>query len=429
MAMELKPCHNPLVGSLIPPGDKSVTHRAVLFSALAAGTVRVYRPLVAADTLSSRRLVERLGVVVHESPEEWILTSPGLLSWKAVSEPIDCGNSGTTMRLAMGLLATSPHPYTLTGDASLSLRPMERVALPLRMMGAEVETQGGHAPVRVRGGQLHGLSYTMPVASAQVKSALLLAASGAAEKSEIIEPYPTRDHTERMLRAMGAAVQTTGCRIAVSPSSLHPVSVSVPSDPSSAAFWAALAALIPHSRIVLRNLALSPRRTGFYRVLGRMGAVVKFSPHLAEPDLVGDVEVAYGPLKAVELTEPDIPDMIDEVSLIGLLSTQALGTTVISGAGELRLKESDRIAATVDVLGQLGAEIRETADGMVIHGPQPLHGGRVEARGDHRIAMMAAVAAAVASGPIVLEGEQSVAISYPEFFHQYRQWQEGHWGG
>lgn len=422
--MELTPCRNPLRGHLRPPSDKSVTHRAILFSALAPGACVIEHPLIAADTLSSRHVVESLGVTVRAEQDRWILQSPGPQGWSKPQDVLDCGNSGTTMRLAMGLLAAGSGRYQLSGDDSLSARPMERVARPLRSMGIAVETQDGHAPVTVQGGVHHGTTYVMPVASAQVKSAILLAAVTALGATRVQEPYPTRDYTERMLRAMGAQVQHQEGFITVEPSSLHLVDTMVPGDPSSAAFWAALAALIPGSDLTLREMSISPRRMGFYRLLQAMGAMVTTERKGAEGD-VGDIRVAPGQLAGVTVLPEDIPDMIDEVPLLALVATQAQGETVISGAHELRVKESDRIAATVKNLRALGARIEEREDGMVIHGPTRLHGASVEAAGDHRMAMMLAVAAAVADGPVFLEGAQHVAISYPDFFTQYHQWTQG----
>ncbi|WP_053958629.1 3-phosphoshikimate 1-carboxyvinyltransferase [Sulfobacillus thermosulfidooxidans] len=429
--MELTPCNHPVQGILRPPSDKSITHRAILFSALARGTVRVAHPLVAEDTLSSRRLVESLGVSVNAGPDEWILTSPGPTGWQSDRAVIDCGNSGTTMRLGMGLLALSASGRTLIGDASLSQRPMERVARPLRQMGIDVETTQGHAPVMVHNrGPYHGLSYSMPMASAQVKSALILAALGARTPSEIIEPYPTRDHTERMLKQMGARIMITADHhIMVEPlddwQALSLVPFQVPGDPSSGAFWAALAALIPGSSLTLKEISLSPRRIGFFRLLQQMGSRIDIDM-VSDREDIGHLTVTHQPLHAVTVTAEQVPDMIDEIPLVALMATQALGDTVISGAEELRVKETDRIQATVINLKQLGAHIEEKEDGMVIHGPTPLHGGSVRSFGDHRMAMMLAVAAAIASSPVILDDVSSVAISYPTFFEQYQHWQQGY---
>lgn len=431
MVMELTPCRHPVEGTLRPPSDKSITHRAILFSALAPGTVRVLHPLVAQDTLSSRRLVESLGVKVEAGDDEWILTSPGPSQWKSDRTVIDCGNSGTTMRLGMGLLALSSSPRTLIGDASLSKRPMERVARPLRQMGIDVETTQGYAPVMVHNrGPYRGLSYSMPMASAQVKSALILAALGATTLSEIVEPYPTRDHTEQMLKQMGARIRmTTDHHIMVEPlkdwRTLDLVPFRVPGDPSSGAFWAALAALIPGSSLTLKEISLSPRRIGFFRLLQQMGARIDID-RVSDTEEIGHLTVTHQPLGAVTVTPEQVPDMIDEIPLVALMATQAFGDTVISGAEELRVKETDRIQATVSNLKQLGAHIEEREDGMVIHGPTPLHGGAVRSFGDHRMAMMLAVAAAIASSPVILDDVSSVAISYPTFFEQYQHWQQGY---
>lgn len=429
MSMELKPCHYPLKGRLRPPSDKSITHRAILFSALAAGTVRIHRPLAAQDTLSSKHLVESLGIRVAAEHEDWVVHSPGVAHWSAHRKVIDCGNSGTTMRLGMGLLSLSKDPRQLIGDESLSKRPMERVARPLCNMGIAVKTSQGHSPVYVRGEQAYtGISYEMPMASAQVKSALILAALGAQTPSQIIEPYPSRDHTEHMLQQMGANIRLVGKRIIVEPQDWHNlrlVSFRVPGDPSSAAFWAALAALVPDSCLTLEDVSLSPRRTGIFRYLQTMGCIIDIQVISADEE-IGNITVSPHTLHAVNVHADQIPDMIDEIPLVALLATQACGDTVISGAEELRVKETDRIRATVENLTRLGAHIEEQADGMVIHGPTPLRGGYVQTFGDHRMAMMLAVAAAVARDPVILDDTDSVAISYPTFFDQYTYWNTGH---
>ncbi len=429
MAMVLFPNRIPVKGILRPPSDKSITHRAILFSSLVKGSTHIKDPLVAQDTLSSRRLVESLGVQVEENQREWILSSPGFEDWSNVDRVIDCGNSGTTMRLAMGLLSLSDEPRTLTGDSSLSMRPMERVAQPLREMGIRVATTKGYPPVTIEHeGRARGITYEMPVASAQVKSAIILAALKGSEPTEIKEPYPTRDHTERMLRQMGMTISQTPNRIHVEPVThwqrLHPEIFQVPGDPSSAAFWAALAGLLPGSYLTLRDVSVSARRTGFFRHLQQMGTEVNLTPH-ASAEEIGTMTISYRPLKAHDVDGTQVPDMVDEIPLVALMASQAVGETTIRGAQELRVKETDRIHATVENLRILGADIEERADGMVVRGPTALQGGGVKTFGDHRMAMMLAVAAAVAKEPIILDNEGSVNISYPMFFDQYRQWQNG----
>ncbi len=429
MAMELRPCRLPLTGTLRPPSDKSITHRAILFSALAMGSTRIVRPLVAQDTLSSRRVVESLGVKVDAGRDEWVLSSPGPDHWLMPSQAIDCGNSGTTIRLAMGLFSLSREPRTLTGDASLSKRPMERVAHPLREMGIRVETTRGYPPVTVHhDGAIRGITYDMPMASAQVKSALILAALKGLEPSEIREPYPTRDHTERMLRQMGIEISQTQRGIRVEPvtqwQQVRPAEFQVPGDPSSAAFWAALAGLLPGSHLVLREVSVSARRTGFFRHLQQMGVHVDIADFPGEGQ-IGNIAVGYRQLRATTVDAAQVPDMVDEVPLVALMASQAAGETIITGAKELRVKETDRIRATVENLRTLGVDIEERPDGMIVRGPTPIRGGRVKTFGDHRMAMMLAVAAAVAQEPVILDDPDSVGISYPAFFERYRFWQQG----
>ncbi len=429
MTMELLPRRIPVKGTLRPPSDKSITHRAILFSSLVAGFTHINNPLVAQDTLSSRRLVESLGVRVEVNSNEWILSSPGPTHWLAQTREIDCGNSGTTMRLAMGLLSISREPRTLIGDASLSKRPMERVAKPLREMGIFCSTTEGYPPVTVyHGKSIRGITYTMPVASAQVKSAIILAALQGTEPTEIVEPYPTRDHTERMLQQMGITISQNQNNIRVEPvnrwQALKPVVFHVPGDPSSAAFWAALAALVPGSHLTLRDVSISLRRTGFFLHLQKMGTYVNLNRQ-ADDEQIGNITIGYNPLRGRNVDAAQVPDMVDEIPLIALMASQAAGETVIRGAGELRVKETDRIRATVENLSTLGAHIEELPDGMVVQGPTPLRGGEVKTFGDHRMAMMLAVAAATAHGPVVLDDEDSVRISYPTFFDQYRLWQQG----
>jgi 3-phosphoshikimate 1-carboxyvinyltransferase len=425
----LTPWERPLDAYFRPPGDKSITHRAILFSALVAGTHTVDGWLDAHDTRSSLRLAEALGVVVREQTRErLILDSPGRSGWREPRQPVDCGNSGTTMRLGIGLSTGLLGGLTvLYGDPSLSARPMARVAEPLRGLGAQIWTRSsGTAPVAIWGGPLRGGSVKLPVASAQVKSAVLLAGLWAEEAVTVQEPLPSRDHSERLLQAMEAEIRVSADgEITVEGPPRRPLSLTVPGDPSSAAFWAALAALLPGSRMVAESVSLNPGRLGFYEALRAMGAEVSYQRAVENPEPAGDIVVSARSLRAIHLAAPDIPAVIDELPLLALLATQAHGRTVITGAGELRVKESDRIRATAEGLSRLGAEIRELADGWEIEGPTPLRGGEVEAFEDHRIAMMLAVAAAVASGPVRLQGAEAVAISYPDFFATYERLRAG----
>lgn len=406
-------------GRVRVPGDKSLTHRGILMAALAEGPMELRGWLDAADTRASLRLARAVGVEVQE-------VRPGLLRLERQGDlhepdaPIDCANSGTTMRLGAGLVAGIEGLSLLTGDASLSRRPMARVAEPLRQLGTTVLTRrAGTAPVAIWGGTTWGGQAHLEVASAQVKSACLLAGLRAEAPVTVHEPRPTRDHTERMIRAMGGQITVDGRAVTVRPGGLEAISFAVPGDPSSAAVWAAMAALRPGRRIVLENVLLNPLRTGFFRLLSKAGAAVTMVEEGDVPEPWGHIVVTGRALKAFQLGADEVPAMVDEVPLAALIATQAQGTSEISGAQELRVKESDRIQVTQTILRALGARIHEKSDGWSIEGMSSLGGGRVDAAGDHRMAMLTAVASSVAEGPIILQGEESVAISYPGFFKEF----------
>lgn len=412
----------PLVGSFRPPGDKSVGHRVLLLASVATGTSVVRGLPGGGDVASTRGAVDRLGTAVRDRADGAVeIEGRG---WEPLERPpdarpvdLECGNSGTTARLLAGLLAGRPGVFVLRGDASLSRRPMDRVAIPLARLGARIE--GGPAlPLTVRGGPLRGASVETGVASAQVKSALLLAAVQARGPSAIVEPRPTRDHTERLLAAMGAPPTRDGprCLVEGGRPTLRPLDLEVPADPSSAAFAVALACLVEGSAVEARGVLLSPRRLGFYRLLARMGAEVRWSETDAAIEPTGTIVAKAGPLRAIDVAPEEVADAIDELPLLAVAATRAEGTTVIRGAAELRLKESDRIRATVEMLRAFGARAEELPDGLRVTGPTPLSGTAVDARGDHRIAMCAAVAASIAKGPSRLSGGSWIAISYPEFF-------------
>lgn len=426
--MNLKSWRNPLRAEISPPGDKSITHRAILFSSLVREPMVITGWLDAQDTRSSLGLVQAIGTEILEArPDRLVLKGPGIDALREPGDVIDCGNSGTTMRLATGLLSAISGMSVLTGDESLRRRPMRRVVVPMQELGVRVWTrQEGFAPIAVSGGAHAGGTITVPVASAQVKSALLLAGLSAAEPVRVIEPKPTRDHTERLLEAMGAQfLRRSEGDVQVGPGSLRAVNVDVPGDPSAAAFWAALAALIPGSELVIRQISLNPGRVGFYRVLERMGAQVEWQVTQENPEPIGDMVVRPGPLSNVTIDDREVPDLIDELPLVVLLASLAPGLSTIRGAKELRVKESDRIHATVEGLTRMGAMIEELPDGFRIEGVASLHGADVDAAQDHRIAMMLTVASAVADGMTHLTGSESVAISYPEFYRQYEKFQGG----
>ena len=413
-----------IAGTLVVPGDKSIGHRALLFAALATGRSVVRGLPPGADVRTTRRAVEALGVSVRDEAGSVVIEGRG---WdglaRAPSEPplaLDCGNSGTTSRLLLGLLSGRPGRFLLTGDASLSRRPMGRVTRPLAAFGAVIE--GGETlPLTVAGRALRAARAATGVASAQVKSALVLAALQAEGESTIEVPEPTRDHTERMLASMGAAIAPTGgagtvWRVAGGSPRLAPLDLAVPGDPSSAAFFVGLASALPGSALTVHGVALNPRRIGFLRVLRMMGARVGWSEDETVPEPTGTIQVAGGVLAGTTIAGQDVVDAIDELPLLAVLAAVAEGETRIEGAGELRVKESDRIAATLALLRAFGAACEELPDGLVVAGGARLVGTGFDARGDHRIAMAGAVAAALAEGPSSLTGGEWVTISYPAFF-------------
>ena len=408
-----------LVGHIAVPGDKSISHRSVLIGALADGETHVRGFGRSGDTQSSIDAVGALGVTVEDVAEdELIVHGVGLRGLRAGA--VDCGNAGTLMRLIMGVLAGQSGRFELTGDASLSTRPMERIAAPLREMGAAIETTDGHAPVLVDGSDaLHGTRYELPVASAQVKSAVLLAGLNAEGPTTVVEPVPTRDHTELMLESAGVRVTRRPTSVTIEPASaLRLDEIEVPGDMSSAAPFLAAAALVPGSDITIHDVNLNPRRTGFLDVLERMGAhIAVFNKHRAGREPVGDVQLQYTELNAVEVTGAEVPLLVDELPLVALLASHARGKSVVRGAEELRVKESDRIEAVTDGLRAFGAHITSRPDGWDITGvPTRLRGGRIDARGDHRIAMLGAVAGVASREGVEILGAETVSISFPGFF-------------
>lgn len=402
-------------GQVRPPSDKSLTHRAFMFGALASGPSRVRHPLGSEDAEATRRVLTALGVRFDDMSADEVVVHP-CAEWQQPSGPLDCGNSGTTMRLMAGLLASRPLEVTLVGDASLSRRPMRRVAEPLRLMGAHVE--GDTPPLRIRGGQLQGIDYTTPVASAQIKSAVLLAGLFAEGETRVTEPAQSRDHTERMLAAMGADLSRNGLTTTVRRRrALEPFEFDVPGDISSAAFLMVAAALAPGSRLELLDLSVNPTRTGILDVFAEVGAEVAIEnlrDVLGEP--VADVTVrGHEQLNPFTIAGPLVPRLIDEIPVLAVLATQAEGVSVIRDASELRVKESDRIERVAAGLRAMGAAIETHPDGMTITGPTPLRATTISAEGDHRIAMAFAIAGLVADGETVIEGAESVLTSYPNF--------------
>jgi 3-phosphoshikimate 1-carboxyvinyltransferase len=407
-----------LHGSVRVPGDKSVSHRALMLAAIAEGDSRIRGFLEGEDTRATAAVLSQLGVHI-ETPSvgERYVHGVGLHGLRGSSQPLDCGNAGTGMRLLAGLLAGQVFDSMLVGDASLSKRPMRRVTDPLAQMGAHIDTQDGLPPLDVRGGQsLQGIRYELPVASAQVKSALLLAGLYAVGETEIIEPHPTRDYTERMLAAFGWPITFAPGRARLAGGhTLRAADVDVPADFSSAAFFLVAASIVPGSELRLPAVGLNPRRTGLLQVLRLMGAdIVVEHPRESGGEPVGDLLVRHAPLHGVDLPEVLVPDMIDEFPCLFIAAAVASGRTVIRGAAELRVKESDRIATMASGLRTLGVSIEETPDGAIIHGGR-VGAGVVESHLDHRIAMSFAVAGLVASGPVRVNDCRHVATSFPGF--------------
>jgi 3-phosphoshikimate 1-carboxyvinyltransferase len=389
-----------------------------LFSLLAEGTCEVRAYSTCDDCASTLRAVAQLAGGVERTATGRLVLRGAAARCVAAAE-VDCGNSGTTLRLLLGILAGQSGQYTLDGDASLRRRPMERVALPLRQMGAVVETTEGHAPVRVRGACLKGVDTVLPVASAQLKSAILLAGLQADSPTRIAEPASSRDHSERMLRAWGADVRQDGHAVVIAPGRLAlPATFVVPGDVSGAAFFLCGAVIAPGSEVAGVEVLLNPSRTGWIDVLRRMGASVDTRVDSEWPEPMGSVQALTARnLKGCQVSAEEIPNVVDEVPILAVVATQARGTTVFRAAGELRVKECDRLAAMVTELSRFGADVRVDGDDLIIHGPTRLKAPAVpcESYGDHRIAMSLRIASLLCAGPVTIRDEGCAAVSYPDF--------------
>ena len=414
-----------LRGRAVPPPDKSISHRAALLGAMCDEPVTIDNYLYAEDTLSTLDVLRALGAGVE--PQEGgtlLIRGVGLRTAAPTTGGLlDVRNSGTLLRILPGWLAGQPGgEWTLDGDDSIRRRPVDRVVEPLRRMGADVSARDGRfPPLEVRGADLEAIGYELPVASAQVKSCILLAGLLASGPTTVVEPLPSRDHTERMLRRARAPVVRAADAISVSPvDELELDAVAVPGDPSSAAFLAAAACVVPGSRLVIDGMGLNWTRTGFFRIAQRMGAVMvgeleeEPAPD-ATDEPVGDLDVTHAPLEGTAVEPAEVPLAIDELPLVALLGCFADGETVVRGAGELRVKETDRIAAVVDGLRGLGADIEATADGFAVRGDGGLRGGVLDARGDHRMAMLGAIAGLASAEGVEVDGIEAAAISYPDF--------------
>ncbi|MBH1443366.1 MULTISPECIES: 3-phosphoshikimate 1-carboxyvinyltransferase [Stenotrophomonas] len=410
----------PLQGSLTIPGDKSVSHRSVMFAALADGTSHIEGFLEGEDTRATARIFSQLGVRIETpSPSQRIVHGVGIDGLKAPDAPLDCGNAGTGMRLLAGLLAGQAFDCTLIGDESLSGRPMRRVTGPLSQMGAKIDTQDdGTPPLHVHGGQtLRGIDFASPVASAQIKSAVLLAGLYAQGETSVVEPHPTRDYTERMLSAFGVDIEFSPGKARLRGGQrLRATDIVVPADFSSAAFYLVAASIIPGSELRLKQVGLNPRRTGLLHALRLMGAdITEENPAEQGGEPVADLVVRYAPLKGARIPEELVPDMIDEFPALFVAAAAAEGRTVVSGAAELRVKESDRLAAMATGLRALGMQVDETEDGATLHGGVRLGSGTIESHGDHRIAMAFAIAGQISDGEVRINDIANVATSFPDF--------------
>jgi 3-phosphoshikimate 1-carboxyvinyltransferase len=411
-------------GEVTPAGDKSISHRAVILNSIAEGKAEISNFSPGGDCLSTLVCLESLGVEIkRQEPAElppflevWGVGRAGL---REAGDVLDAGNSATTVRLLAGLLATQPFLSIITGDASLRSRPMGRVIHPLSLMGAHIWGRGEDSlvPLAIKGGTLHGIEYTLPVPSAQLKSALLIAALFAEGGTTIEEPLPSRDHTERLLKAMGANLERNGSRIFLTPSPLTPLDLHIPGDISSAAYWLVAGAIHPHAEVEVVNCGVNPTRSGIIDVLRDMGARLEVIPQRQqESEPAANIRVKSSDLMAVDIDSEKTLRLIDEIPLLALAACVARGTTTIRDAGELRVKESDRIATTVKELSALGARIEELPDGIIIHGGRQLRGAAVDSHGDHRLAMTLGIAALVAQGETVISNAGVADISYPAFW-------------
>ena len=407
---------NGLKGEVTIPSDKSISHRAIMFSSLARGKSVINNFSNGADCHSTLKLFQNLGVEINQIGEKsYEVISNGFIQQKEVS--LDCGNSGTTMRLCSGILSGQNFNSTLYGDESLSKRPMKRIIEPLTLMGAKIEANDYKAPLHIFGTNLIGIDYISPLASAQVKSCVLLAGLNAEGKTSVTEPYPSRNHTELMLKYMGANITTDGTKTTITPSNLEPKEINIAGDISSASYFIVAGLIVPNSEIIIKNVGLNPTRTGIIDVVKRMGGDIEIlNQETISGEIVGDIRVRTSELKGCTIMGEDIPRLIDELPVIAVLATQAKGETIVSDAQDLRKKESDRITTVVNALKQLGANIIEKEDGFIINGKTKLEGNtELDVFHDHRLAMSFYVAGLICNKPILIKEFQWVNISFPEF--------------
>ena len=410
---------NKLHGKLTIPGDKSISHRAVMFGALAQGTTRITHFLEGADCLSTISCFQAMGIHIQKNKDEVLVEGKGLHGLQAPLDILDVGNSGTTTRLISGILAGQDFTSRLTGDASICQRPMGRIITPLSLMGAQItsQNQNGCAPLTIQGGHLHGIHYQSPVASAQVKSCVLLAGMYADAPTSVTEPVLSRNHIELMLNYFGAQVTSKGTTAAILPQpDLKARDITVPGDISSAAYFIAAGLLVPGSEILLCNVGINPTRDGLLRVCQAMGGDITLLNVRNDGEPTADLLIRSSSLHGTEIKGEIIPTLIDEIPMIAVMAAFAEGTTVIRDAAELKVKESDRIQVMTDNLTRMGADVEALPDGMIIHGGKPLHGATIDSHKDHRIAMSFAVAGGICEGPLTITDGECVNISYPEFY-------------
>lgn len=409
-----------LRGEVTVPGDKSISHRAVMFGSISRGTSEIYGFLQGADCLSTISCFEKMGVSIENKGETVLVHGNGLHGLKKPDSILDCGNSGTTTRLISGILCAQNFDVTLTGDESIQKRPMKRITEPLSMMGADIRSLRGNgcAPLLIHGGPVRGIHYVSKIASAQVKSSILLAGLYGDGPTSVTEPYVSRNHSELMLNLFGASVSAEGTTATIQPASeLHGMKILVPGDISSAAYFIAAGLMVPGSEILIRNVGINPTRDGIIRVCRDMGAdltLLNVQTDQGEP--TADILVRHGTLHGTEIGGAVIPTLIDELPMIAAMACLAEGETVIRDASELKVKESNRLAVMTESLAAMGADVTETEDGMIIRGGKPLHGAAIDSHKDHRIAMTFAVTALCADGTTDIKDAECVNISYPRFY-------------
>ncbi len=417
--MEFTACKG-LHGEITIPGDKSISHRAVMFGALSEGTTEVTNFLQGADCLSTIACFRAMGIDIENTKERILIHGKGLHGLSAPTCTLDTGNSGTTTRLISGILAGQSFPVTLNGDASIQKRPMRRIMEPLQMMGADITSVKGNdcAPLSIQPAKLHGIHYTSKVASAQVKSAILLAGLYADGQTSVTEPVLSRNHSELMLNYFGATVKSEGTTATILPQpKLTGQKVCVPGDISSAAYFIAAACIVPNSELLIQNVGINPTRDGIIRVAKEMGADITFLNAVTDRgEPTADLLVRSSTLHGITIGGEIIPTLIDELPIIAIMAAFADGTTIIKDAAELKVKESDRIAVMTDNLSRMGCDITATDDGMIITGGKPLHGAVIDSHLDHRIAMSFAIASLASEGTTTIQGEECVNISYPTFY-------------